>query len=442
MGEINITVDSNDLHDPSEGRSLFGDINIVERIGQSLIATVKVIITGTDTDDLHTNWDTAKTKFSKLNAAVDITLDDGEASYMEQISPSDGRHAGVTCSIMMDPSGDHTDTSLECVFEVVAESIEATPDGLVDDVILTVQYNEGGVQTRNISGRVIATSGNTAEDNWNTVKGTLFSTYLLTDSNGSRSSSSGQAIVDRDIRRDTDNDELTFSVTSKYMEIDLSGISDGGRRIELQVDTSTPDDFHEDGGVRPTLVEVAGSISADLGTYTVTNDTWETVKSDILAQVKSKSGKSSLELIQIRVSVSESNNTMSFAAQYIADNLENFSYRMTTSEVESASYAKWIDGDGYHRIQEDPGPRNAQLTISVNRHGPGIVDIEPLLPFRGLTDPNQAYTYKLIRQNLNEDGPREVGDVQDFYTQTGVFIYDRLRPSPFIGSNFLRRGIQ
>lgn len=281
--------------------------------------------------------------------------------------------------------------------------------------------------------------------NYQAQKSTILTSCLTTDSDGSRNSSSEMALTGESIQVNDDDNIAIFSLQADWMEVEISAAGAGAaaRTFNLKLSTTQPDAWQSSvGGARPLLIEVIGSVTFDrdaLGRAVKDSD-WNTIASKVESEVRSKSGQSDAKRLNLTVDTSGQDNTISFSASYLAINTEHFTYQSIENEVSTLNFQEWRDADGFHTFQKAPGPDDVMYSISINRSGPSLINIEPPAPQFTL-DGDPALFINVSKQQ-GKQGQIEYDEFNDVWLQKGTWTFKKvdLRPGAAIGD--LKLGVE
>lgn len=279
--------------------------------------------------------------------------------------------------------------------------------------------------------------------NYLAQRGTILSSCLLTDSDGTRNSSSELALTHESRTVNDDDESCTFSLGSSWMEfeIDTSGAGNSARTFDLQLDTTQPNDWQDIGGTRPMLINVKGSVTFDKDTLgrTIKDADWLVIESKVQTAVKNKSGQQDAKRLALTVSTSAQTNTITFNATYLARNLDHFSYSQVVTESEQLVLHKYRDGDGKHTVQKAPGDTELVQSITVNRSGPNLVSIEPTAPTQTLD--GKAAFFLCTARSRGKEGSFTYDEVSGVYNQQGTWVFTRFDLRPGASIQDLKLGV-
>lgn len=282
--------------------------------------------------------------------------------------------------------------------------------------------------------------------NYNAAKGSILTNCLLTDSDGSRNSSSGMALTGETVQVNDDDETCLFSLNSDWMEVEISssGAGAAARTFNMSIQTSQPQDWQETvAGQRPIIVTAVGSVVFDkdaLGRVVRDSD-WNTIKSKVESEIRSKTGQQDLKRLDLIVSTSGQTNAINFTASYIGINLDHFAYDLVETEQHQLMFNHWRDADGYHTFQKAPGPDEVIRVITVNRTGPNLVDITPPQPTQTLD--GQPAFYVQTNKGFGKQGTFVYDEVDNVYKQQGTYTFMKvnLRPGATASIQDLQLGV-
>ena len=267
-------------------------------------------------------------------------------------------------------------------------------------------------------------------------RSTLLTGKLLTDSDGTRNSSSELALTHESREVNDDDQTCAFILGSSWMEFEIADSGDGNaaRTFDLEVTTTQPDDWQDAAGPRPLLINVKGAVTFDRAMLarTIKDADWLVIEAKVQTAVKNKVGQQDAKRLSLVVSTSGQSNVVSFQATYVAKNLTHLSYHLTVVESEQLVLHRYRDADGYHTVQKAPGKPDVVQTITVNRTGPGLVSIAPPNPTETLDGVPALFINS--SRNRSKEGTYTMDEVTGVYTQTGTWTFDKfdLRPGASI----------
>lgn len=281
--------------------------------------------------------------------------------------------------------------------------------------------------------------------NYQAQKGTILSGCLLTDSDGSRNSSSGMALTGESVEVNDDDNTCVFSLSSDWMEYEIDSSGDGAaaRTFNLSVATTQPDAWQEsEAGPRPLMVNATGSVTFDrddLGRAVKDSD-WNTIESKVESAIKTKTGQNDIKRLSLQVQTSGQNNAINFSAAYMAINTDHFTYQQVHNESRTLNFQDWRDADGYHTFQKAPGPDDVVVSISVNRTGPDLLDIKPDAPLETLE--GEPALFIEVGKKQGKQGTFEYDEIDEVWIQRGTWNFKKIDLRPGYNITDMKLGIQ
>lgn len=430
---FNISVGGTDLNLGTDARKIIGQpVNVRSTAG---VHTIRVTfhLQADTTSALQTAWKSAQASFNTKNKRVLLNYDDGAGDPLEDITQGKNGYQNIITSISQTEGAASTAYSIEAVLDVVATFEEE--DGLggqVGEISVTKFLTEGQVEARSltVTFKNSDDGGTTGLANYTSGRSTLLTTYMGTDSDGGRNSSTGLALTGENVRALDESDNLVVvTLVSEEVVVDFSSET-SLRSSDLNIQTSQPDAWPEDAdaGPIPTSVIVNGSVSVDKDALSGNlHDVWDTIRSQVETEVKTQTGKSDITLVTFSLVSDRKVSLVSFNAVYRADNLDVFNFRRVDRESENPQYRIYTDADGKEVIQKRPGPNPMTRTITINRVGVGLGEMNP--DFEGFNSDllvRETAFYVLINRNEAIEGPIQQGDISGIFLQESSFTYRRV----------------
>lgn len=218
-------------------------------------------------------------------------------------------------------------------------------------------------------------SPTTGYENYYAARNTLLTTYLLVDTDGGRLGTEGLALSGESIKElDPDGYTLEFSLSSEWMQIDLSALP-SVRKFQMSVTEQKPELWQ--GPDKPTFLVGEGTLTVDKEAAATTSLTgmYESVKSAIKAEVERQTGKSATHKIIEIVTTDASAMVLAFKVMFTTSEVIN--YKRTEVWSFSARYFMYRDAEGYDMLQRDPGDDDCVVAVTVERQGFTAVDLAP-----------------------------------------------------------------
>ena len=423
MGNLNLKIGGISL-DNGSWRRIFGNPTNIRSGGIHTI-TVAFHIEADNADTLETRWQTTVSEFTTRYKTSILYWDDGTVNFLESIVVGTNGYRYTESFVSMNPAEQHTAFAIEGTVKIDAQFDIPDGTGQVSDFVVITNYDAGRVASISLNARYNSLAEYTA------ARSNLQTTYLQTDADGGRNSSSALALISEQLKT-VKNDSVEVTIISDQVYDDLSAESAlRSSNITIQSEPAANWLQNPNAGNRPTRITATGTVTVDATVLSgQLHKVWDKVKANVKSVVQTQVGKS-VELINFTINSNRQASTFVFEATYLADNISVFSYRRTDTETQNAEFVSWVDADGFEKVQKRPGDDPIYRSISINRTGVGRAFLFPA--FGGIDfnlERSEIGTYILLDRNESQEGPMD-GEVKNIYAQQGTYVFRRFNFKPF-----------
>lgn len=428
---LNISVDSVNL-DNGTDRLIYGQpINDRSTSGVHLIR-VNFKIEAATTAALQALWDSTKTAFVTKDKRVIFNYDDGAGTPLEDLEQGVNTVTGIITSVTQIEGIASSANVINAVLDVVAalEPTEGLP-GQVGEIVTTKFLTAANTEARTVT----AQFGNSddgltsAAANYAAARASLLTTFLGVDSDGGRDGTTGLAKTGENVQSlDEDENLVIVTLSSEEIPVDFSS-EPALRGNDLIIKTIEPENWSQDdaAGERPTVISVSGRSVVDQDALSGSlHDVWVKIRSNVESILKSETGLTDISLQNVEIDSNQGDSTAIFSATYLAKNTVVLQYSRTERETEKPEYQIWVDANGCEVVQKRPGDNPLIRTITVDRIGVGLIDLDPGfegIQF-GLIKPEVGF-YILRDRDDAVEGPNQHGDLNNVFFQQSTFTYLR-----------------
>jgi hypothetical protein len=415
-------------------RRIVGDISDDTGIDGARSVSVSFVIEADSADALQTRYATTRSELITRNRRARITLDDASGSYFADIYTGDGKHLGVTTTIV-DADDDKTVYALPLVFVLMTEatsipasgfgSLTTGPDAGIESLALVVDSGAGRDTVRRVTGSVV-NNGTAASTLYSAARAGIIVDLLLAASDGSRDPTNKHVLVGEEVTNIDEDERVDFELTSEYSPFVFSSLT-AARGASLEISSTQVDEWDTaGGGPAPLLIHVTGAIFISKDVWTAGMLTaWASARSDIESIIATETGESSPKLVKHQVRADPNDQTLVIDAIWQTRQGIHVQWNRQEKVIDEIERVVVVDSDGYQAIQESPAGSNVIRVVSVTREGVGLLTEAEML------DPPPVATMEgrqLYRISGEHDfaGPMSK-DFGVVYRQAIVVRYQELR---------------
>lgn len=423
---LQATVDGTDL-DNGTWRRIAGQIDDSTSPDGQRTVMVNFFVTGNTPADLQTNYATTRSEMISRDKRCTVTLDDGGGNDLADMQPGDGDHIAVLSTVVENAEHGKTGTSLALTLVILAEIVNtfgpADLPALVglDSLSIIEAFNPSRASAIVVRGSFVATTGNTAEDNYNTARPSLLTTYCKCLATGGYDVTNEFVLSGEKLENISgQKNRFDFQLESEFQAYPFTN-TPSARSVTLTVASTQPDEWDEAVGPVPELLDVRGGVFLDADVLsTGVLAAWATVEADVLAAVVQESSRGDLELVRKNVISDADQGLLSFEVIYRSVNALNISFTRTVEIIDQPEEAISVDSDGKHRIQQSPGSPARMQIVRVARLGVGFTDLDPW----ALTYPSlSGRILHPAGRRFSRQGPLRTPWSSDVWRQTGEFKF-------------------
>lgn len=274
----------------------------------------------------------------------------------------------------------------------------------------------------------LTTSG---EDNYNTARSTIMTSYLGCSANGAANTTSYRALLlEHVIKNDPDGNDVDFILTAGPQRFIPTALQDGGgnqvsRGYDFQLAVSEPEEWFPEAGPKPKIISATGTFTIDKLVVSSTKlYQWYTAqKTEFTARVASEAAVSSsgLKLISTLVAIDYTLNSVKFTHIYRSNWTGVISFSREYAESTRLDYSAWSDSDGYDVMQRPNRAVPKTVVVTTSRVGEGRADLTPPPPTES------GYTYIEINRDESVRGPFITEFSNNTFLQTDTRTYIRFK---------------